>query len=65
MADFPETRLAAVAAHCSACISLSLFLSQQWECWAFWYIFGFCSALPALVELVLILTILRLGKKPL
>ncbi|XP_075062569.1 transmembrane protein 107 isoform X2 [Mixophyes fleayi] len=52
-----------LAAHCSASVSLSLFVTQAWECTAYWYIFGFCSALPALTEIITI--IFGLKRKPL
>ncbi|KAI5628877.1 transmembrane protein 107, partial [Silurus asotus] len=28
--------------HCSASVSLSFFVFQQWECWVYWIIFAFC-----------------------
>eukprot|EP00079_Xenopus_tropicalis_P034285 XP_017948056.1 PREDICTED: transmembrane protein 107 isoform X2 [Xenopus tropicalis] len=34
--------LLSLAAHCAASVSLSLFVSEQWECTSYWYIFGFC-----------------------
>ncbi|XP_056425059.1 transmembrane protein 107 isoform X2 [Hyla sarda] len=54
-----------LAAHCSASVSLSLFVTQQWECTAYWYIFGFCSALPALTEIIIFIAVLGLKRKPL
>ncbi|XP_053320513.1 transmembrane protein 107 isoform X2 [Spea bombifrons] len=57
--------LISVALHCAASVSLSLFVSQKWECTSYWYIFGFCSALPALTELFVFIAVLGLKRKPL
>ncbi|XP_069841089.1 transmembrane protein 107 [Dendropsophus ebraccatus] len=54
-----------LAAHCSASVSLSLFVTQQWECTSYWYIFGFCSALPAFTEIIVFIAVLGLKRKPL
>ncbi|KAG9338963.1 hypothetical protein JZ751_024354 [Albula glossodonta] len=56
---------AALAAHCSASVSLSFFVFQEWECWTYWVIFAFCSAVPALVEVFLFIAVLGLKRKPL
>ncbi|KAI4888374.1 hypothetical protein NFI96_010907 [Prochilodus magdalenae] len=34
--------LLSVAAHCSASVSLSFFVFQQWECWTYWIVFALC-----------------------
>ncbi|XP_048471395.1 transmembrane protein 107 like isoform X1 [Rhincodon typus] len=57
--------LISIAAHCSACICLSFFVFAKWECWTYWYIFSFCSALPASIEIVLMIAVFGLKKKPL
>ncbi|XP_072342974.1 transmembrane protein 107-like isoform X3 [Scyliorhinus torazame] len=57
--------LISIAAHCSACICLSFFAFEEWECWTYWYIFGFCSTLPACIEIVLMIAVFVLKKKPL
>ncbi|KAM3926067.1 transmembrane protein 107 isoform 2-T2 [Leptodactylus fuscus] len=57
--------LLSLAAHCSASVSLSLFVTQQWECTSYWYIFGFCSALPAFTEIIVFIAVLGLKRKPL
>ncbi|XP_043532901.1 transmembrane protein 107 like isoform X2 [Chiloscyllium plagiosum] len=57
--------LISVAAHCSACICLSFFVFEKWECWTYWYIFSFCSALPACIEIILMIGVFGLKKKPL
>ncbi|KAK3521052.1 hypothetical protein QTP86_031802 [Hemibagrus guttatus] len=54
-----------MACHCSASVALSFFVTQQWECWVYWIIFAFCSAVPAVCELVLIIAVFGLKKKPL
>nr|XP_033781284.1 transmembrane protein 107 isoform X4 [Geotrypetes seraphini]XP_033781285.1 transmembrane protein 107 isoform X4 [Geotrypetes seraphini]XP_033781286.1 transmembrane protein 107 isoform X4 [Geotrypetes seraphini] len=56
---------AALCAHCSASICLSFFVFQKWECFTYWYILGFCSALPACIEIILFIAVFGLKKKPL
>ncbi|KAI5097652.1 transmembrane protein 107 [Silurus meridionalis] len=34
--------------HCSASVSLSFFVFQQWECWVYWIIFAFCRSARAI-----------------
>ncbi|XP_036381078.1 transmembrane protein 107-like isoform X2 [Megalops cyprinoides] len=57
--------LLSLVAHCSASICLSFFVFQKWECWTYWFIFAFCSAIPALVEVFLFIAVFGLKKKPL
>ncbi|XP_041030002.1 transmembrane protein 107 like isoform X1 [Carcharodon carcharias] len=57
--------LISVAAHCCASICLSFFVFEKWECWTYWYIFGFCSTLPACIEIVLMVAVFGMKKKPL
>ncbi|CAH2272703.1 transmembrane 107 isoform X1 [Pelobates cultripes] len=57
--------LLSVAVHCAASVSLSLFVSQKWECTSYWYIFGFCSVLPALTEIIVFIAVLGFKRKPL
>ncbi|KAG8441505.1 hypothetical protein GDO86_007029 [Hymenochirus boettgeri] len=57
--------LLSLTAHCSASVSLSLFVSEQWECTSYWYIFGFCSALPAFTEIVIFIAVIGWKRKPL
>ena len=33
---------AAITSHVSACITLALFIVNEWSCDDYWYIFGFC-----------------------
>ncbi|XP_035288238.1 transmembrane protein 107-like isoform X1 [Anguilla anguilla] len=56
--------LLSLAAHCSASVCLSFFVFQKWECWTYWFIFAFCSALPALVEVFLFIAVFGLKRKP-
>ncbi|XP_065066676.1 transmembrane protein 107-like [Rhopilema esculentum] len=39
-----------VICHASAAITLSLFVLNSMDCDAFWYVFGFCCALPTVIE---------------
>ncbi|XP_007260364.3 transmembrane protein 107 [Astyanax mexicanus] len=55
--------LLSVAAHCSASVSLSFFIFEQWECWYYWVIFSLCSVVPAVGELVQMFAVLCLKKK--
>ncbi|XP_067412567.1 transmembrane protein 107 isoform X3 [Emydura macquarii macquarii] len=57
--------LLSLAAHCSASICLSFFVSARWESATYWYILGFCSALPAVLEILLFVSVFGFKKKPL
>ncbi|XP_030043301.1 transmembrane protein 107 isoform X2 [Microcaecilia unicolor] len=57
--------LLSLIAHCSASICLSFFVFQKWECFTYRYILGFCSALPACIEVILFIAVFGLKKKPL
>ncbi|KAA0716476.1 Transmembrane protein 107 [Triplophysa tibetana] len=48
--------LLSLIAHSSASVSLSLFVLQQWPCWAYWIIFSLCSVVPAVLELILLIS---------
>jgi len=54
--------LLSTVAHSSAAIALSYFLFDQWPCQWYWYIFGFCSAFPAVIEVVYMVGILCFRK---
>uniref|UniRef100_M3Y9U2 Transmembrane protein 107 n=1 Tax=Mustela putorius furo TaxID=9669 RepID=M3Y9U2_MUSPF len=55
----------AIGAHCSASVALSFFIFERWECTTYWYIFVFCSsALPAITEIALFISVFGLKKKP-
>ncbi|EDO45045.1 predicted protein [Nematostella vectensis] len=49
-----------ITAHTSAAISLSMFVLESWDCDKFWYIFGFCSAFPAIIEICVLIGVLGL-----
>ncbi|BFZ01442.1 hypothetical protein BsWGS_04481 [Bradybaena similaris] len=54
--------LLSTMAHSAAAITLSYFLFDQWPCEWYWYIFGFCSAFPAVTEAIYIIGILCFRK---
>nr|XP_008538145.1 PREDICTED: transmembrane protein 107 [Equus przewalskii] len=56
--------LISIGAHCSASVALSFFIFERWECTTYWYIFVFCSALPAVTEMALFISVFGLKKKP-
>lgn len=51
-----------IAAHGFGTIILSFFIFDSWDCDRFWYIFGFCSAFPVLVELMVMIAVLGLKR---
>ncbi|KAM6968206.1 transmembrane protein 107-like isoform 2-T2 [Aplochiton taeniatus] len=57
--------LLSIGAHASASVSLLFFLFEQWECDIYWWIFAFCSVLPAFVEILLFIAVFGMKKKPL
>lgn len=44
-----------IAMHFIGCVGLSFFMTESWHYATFWYLFILCSALPAAVELMVIL----------
>ncbi|XP_025083756.1 transmembrane protein 107-like isoform X2 [Pomacea canaliculata] len=59
---FPFQSLLSTFAHTGAAVALSYFLFDAWPCDWYWYIFGFCSAFPAVTEIITILGILCFRK---
>ncbi|XP_030043302.1 transmembrane protein 107 isoform X3 [Microcaecilia unicolor] len=57
--------LLSTGAHASAAVALLFFLFEQWACSLYWWIFAFCSALPACIEVILFIAVFGLKKKPL
>ncbi|XP_056900258.1 transmembrane protein 107-like isoform X1 [Takifugu flavidus] len=57
--------LLSIGAHASASVALVFFLFEHWECGIYWWIFVFCSVLPACVEILLLIAVFGLKKKPL
>lgn len=47
----PVQGLLSTAVHFGATIALIFFLFERWSCDDFWYIFAFCSGLPAITEI--------------
>jgi len=50
--------LLSIGAHTSACITLSFFILDHWACYTYWYIFWFCSFIPAFMEFCILLSVL-------
>ncbi|XP_062871685.1 transmembrane protein 107 like [Trichomycterus rosablanca] len=57
--------LLSTACHASGAISLLFFLFEQWTCTLYWWIFSFCSVIPAIYEIILFIAVIGLKKKPL
>ncbi|XP_072497216.1 transmembrane protein 107 isoform X2 [Notamacropus eugenii] len=55
--------LFSIALHCCAAVSLAFFVFEGWECYVYWYIFAFCSVLPASTEVILVIAVFVLKKK--
>lgn len=51
--------LLSTAAHAGAFVALAFFLFEMWPCTWYWYIFGFCSALPGVTEVFSIISSMR------
>ncbi|XP_066296907.1 transmembrane protein 107-like [Branchiostoma lanceolatum] len=58
----PTVGMLSTAAHASAAVSLSYFVFEQWECDLYWWVFGFCSAFPLVVEIGAMIAILGFKK---
>lgn len=52
----------ATAVHASAAIALAYFIFDSWPCGNYWYIFGFCSAFPAVTEIFVMIGVLAFNK---
>ncbi|KAL7859778.1 hypothetical protein SRHO_G00149250 [Serrasalmus rhombeus] len=57
--------LLSTACHASGSVALLFLLFEQWTCSIYWWIFGFCSVVPALYEMILLFAVFGLKKKPL
>ncbi|XP_043933215.1 transmembrane protein 107 isoform X1 [Protopterus annectens] len=55
--------LISMGGHSSGTVALLFFLFEQWDCTIYWWIFSFCSALPAVIEVILCAAVLGLKKK--
>ncbi|KHJ48839.1 hypothetical protein D918_01144 [Trichuris suis] len=45
--------------HAAGTVTLSIFILKLWSSYLYWYIFGFCSAFPAVCELSLITQMMK------
>ncbi len=54
----PSVVLLSIAAHASASVALAYFCLDVWDCNLYWWIFGLCSALPAIAEILLMFGVL-------
>lgn len=59
---FPTVSLLSFVAHASASIGLSLVVFEDLPCSSLWFILGFCSLLPAVVEIVVVIGVVGLKK---
>ncbi|NP_001090108.1 transmembrane protein 107 [Xenopus laevis] len=57
--------LLSVGAHASATVSLLFFLFEGWDCSLYWWIMSFCSALPAVTEIIIFIAVFGWKRKPL
>uniref|UniRef100_A0A8C1PDM8 Transmembrane protein 107 n=1 Tax=Cyprinus carpio TaxID=7962 RepID=A0A8C1PDM8_CYPCA len=57
--------LLSIGCHASGSVALLFFLFEQWTCSIYWWIFGFCSVIPALYEMVLFVVVFGFKRKPL
>ncbi|KAK8756649.1 hypothetical protein V5799_000649 [Amblyomma americanum] len=61
---FPSQALISTASHCAATIALAYYVVDFWDCSAYWWIFAFCSVLPAFAELCVIIGVVFFKKIP-
>ncbi|XP_073507097.1 transmembrane protein 107 isoform X2 [Phyllobates terribilis] len=54
-----------IGAHVSASVALLFYLFEAWTCAVYWWIFAFCSALPAFTEIIVFIAVLGMKRKPL
>ena len=54
----PSAALLSTVAHASASVALAYFCLDVWDCHLYWWVFAFCSALPALFEVLLMIGVL-------
>ncbi len=58
----PTVSLVSIVAHATASVALAYFALDIWDCDLYWWIFVFCSGLPALLEILLMIGVLGLKK---
>ena len=54
--------LLSILAHATASVAMGYFAMDVWDCDLYWWIFTFCSALPALVEVLAMIGIIGLKR---
>jgi len=57
-----DCSLTAIMSHSSASVLLSYFLFDEWDCDLYWWVFAFCSMLPAIIDAVVAIGVLVLRK---
>ncbi|XP_043081164.1 transmembrane protein 107 like isoform X2 [Puntigrus tetrazona] len=57
--------LLSTGCHASGSVALLFFMFEQWTCSIYWWIFGFCSVIPALYEMILFVVVFGFKRKPL
>ncbi|XP_069678837.1 transmembrane protein 107-like [Periplaneta americana] len=58
----PSTAMVSIAAHSSASVLLAYFLFDEWDCNLYWWVFAFCSMLPAVIDATTAISVLVLKK---
>ncbi|XP_047113556.1 transmembrane protein 107-like [Schistocerca piceifrons] len=58
----PMVAMISISCHASACVLLAYFIFDEWDCRNYWWVFGTCSAVPALTEATVIFTMLAFRK---
>ena len=54
--------LLSIITHSTASVAMGYFALDVWDCDLYWWIFSFCSALPALVEIFVMIGVLGLKR---
>ena len=54
--------LLSIITHATASVAMGYFALDVWDCNLYWWIFSFCSALPALVEIFVMIGVLGLKR---
>ncbi|KDR21013.1 hypothetical protein L798_04525 [Zootermopsis nevadensis] len=58
----PSAAMISIAAHFSASVLLAYFLFDEWDCSLYWWVFAFCSMLPAVIDATTAIGVLVLKK---
>ncbi|XP_073794587.1 transmembrane protein 107 like isoform X2 [Danio rerio] len=56
--------LLSIGCHSSGSVALLFFMFEQWTCSIYWWIFSFCSVIPALYEMVIVVVVFGCKRKP-